>query len=130
MQSDEQEIRQLVSTWMAATREGDVDTVLSLMTDDAVFLTPGRAPMRKSDFAALSRAQVGPNAPKFDGTNEVQEIRVFGEWAYMWQRLTVVGTAPNEAPVRREGHTLTIFRKSGVRWLLSRDANMLARVDA
>ena len=41
MQSDEQEIRQLVSTWMAASKAGDVDTVLSLMADDVVFLMPG-----------------------------------------------------------------------------------------
>lgn len=30
MSGDEQSIRELVATWMAATREGDVDTVLSL----------------------------------------------------------------------------------------------------
>ena len=52
MQNDEQEIRDLVSTWMAATKAGDVDTVLSLMTDDVVFLVPGQPVMRKADFAA------------------------------------------------------------------------------
>lgn len=30
---------------MAATKVGDVDTALSLMTDDVVFLVPGRPPM-------------------------------------------------------------------------------------
>lgn len=59
MQSDEQQIRQLVSTWMAATKAGDVDKVLSLMTDDAVFLLPGDTMMRKSDFAAAARSQPG-----------------------------------------------------------------------
>jgi uncharacterized protein (TIGR02246 family) len=38
MSNDEQEIRQLIATWMAATKAGDVETVLSLMADDAVFL--------------------------------------------------------------------------------------------
>jgi len=38
MQNDEQEIRQLVSTWMAATKAGDVEKALSLMADDVVFL--------------------------------------------------------------------------------------------
>ena len=41
---DEAEIRQLVATWMAATESGDVDKVLSLMTDDVVFLVAGREP--------------------------------------------------------------------------------------
>ncbi len=46
MDRDEQEIRQLVVTWMAATKAGDIDTVLSLMAEDVVFLVPGQAPMR------------------------------------------------------------------------------------
>ena len=59
MQSDEQEIRQLVATWMAASKTGDVETVLSLMSDDVVFLQPGQLPMRKVDFAAAARSQSG-----------------------------------------------------------------------
>lgn len=35
-------IRELVATWHSATGEGDLDTVLGLMTEDAVFLVPGR----------------------------------------------------------------------------------------
>ncbi|MFL6197821.1 MAG: YybH family protein, partial [Thermoanaerobaculia bacterium] len=57
MQTDEQEIRQLVSTWMEATKAGDVDTVLSLMAEDVVFLVPGQPVMRKAGFAAAARAQ-------------------------------------------------------------------------
>lgn len=36
MKTDEQQIRDLVATWMQATQAGDVDTVLGLMTDDVV----------------------------------------------------------------------------------------------
>jgi ketosteroid isomerase-like protein len=56
MQSDEREIRQLVTTWLDATRAGDIETVLSLMAEDAVFLIPGQPVMRKADFAAAARA--------------------------------------------------------------------------
>lgn len=63
MQNDEQEIRQLVSTWMAASKAGDVEKVLSLMADDVVFLVPGQPPMRKADFAVAARAQSGQDAP-------------------------------------------------------------------
>ena len=45
MQNDEQEIRQLVATWMAATKSGDVKAVLELMSDDVVFLVAGQPPM-------------------------------------------------------------------------------------
>jgi uncharacterized protein (TIGR02246 family) len=44
MLNDEEQIRTLVQTWQTATSAGDVDTVLGLMTDDVVFLVPGRSP--------------------------------------------------------------------------------------
>jgi len=127
MQNDEQEIREVVSRWMAASKAGDVDTVLSLMADDVVFLVPGQPVMRRADFASKARAQSGRDAPQIDGSSEIQEIKVLGEWAFMWTRLTVVMTPPNGAqPVRRAGHTLTILKKQDGRWVIARDANLLA----
>lgn len=126
MRSDEDAVRELVSTWMAATKAGDAGTVLSLIADDAVFLVPGQRPMRKADFAAAAAAQAGTDAPRFDGASEIQEIRVLGDWAFMWARLTVVATPPGGAPITRAGHTLSVLRKENGRWLLARDANLLA----
>lgn len=124
---DEQEIRDLISTWMAATRAGDVETVLSLMADDVVFLVPGQAVMRKADFAAAARGLAGPDAPRFDGRSEIQEIQVVGDWAFMWTKLTVVVTPPGGGPsMTRAGHTLSVLKKKGGKWVLARDANLLA----
>src|SRR5215510_4103906 len=129
MQSDEQEIRQLVSTWMAATKAGDVETVLSLMADDVVFLVPGQPVMRKADFAVAARAQSGQEALQFDGTSEIQEIKILGDWAFMWTKLTVVVTPPGGAQsMTRAGDTLSILKKQNGKWVLARDANMLAPV--
>jgi uncharacterized protein (TIGR02246 family) len=127
--SDEEQIRQLVATWHEATRAGDVDTVLGLMTDDVVYLVPGREPMRKAEFAAALTPQPGKPLPKIDSTSEIQEIQVAGDWAFMWTRLKVTVTPPNRGePVERAGHTLTILRKFNGKWLLARDANLLAPV--
>jgi uncharacterized protein (TIGR02246 family) len=129
MQSDEDEIRQLVATWMSATKAGDIDTVLNLMADDAVFLVPGRPPMYKSDFATAAKAQSNHAAPKFEGTNDIQEIKVLGDWAFMWAKLSVIATPPDGSPpIERAGHTLTVLSKMQGRWLLARDANLLALV--
>jgi len=128
MDSDEQEIRALVRTWMEATRKGDPGTVLGLMTEDVVFLVPGRAPMHKAEFAAAARAQAGSDAPRIDGESEIQELQVLGDWAFLWSRLRVVATPPGGAPMERAGHTLTLLRKENGRWLLARDANLLAPV--
>lgn len=125
MDKDEQEIRTLVRTWLEASRQGDTDKVLGLMTDDVVFLLPGRPPMRKPEFAAAARAQAAA-APRIDGESDIQEIQVMGDWAFLWSRLRVVATPPGGAPIERAGHTLTILRKENGRWLLARDANLLA----
>jgi uncharacterized protein (TIGR02246 family) len=126
MKSDEDQIRELVATWMEATRRGDVQTILGLMTQDVVFLVPGRPPMRKSDFAVAAQAQASGSAPTFDGHSEIQEIQVCGDWAFLWSRLRVVATPPDgSAKTERSGHTLTVLRKQGPKWLLARDANLL-----
>ena len=126
---DEQQIRDLVATWMSATQAGDIDTVLSLMTDDVVFLVAGQEPFGKQKFAAAMRAPAGAALPKIDGHSDIQEIRVAGDWAFMWSRLTVEVTPPGGgAPMKRAGHTLSVLRKSGGRWQLARDANLLMPV--
>ena len=125
MDNDEQEIRRLVDTWMAATKDGDADTVLALMSDDVVFLASGQPVMRKADFAATARAQAGGEAPKFDGKSEIHEVRVLGDWAFMWTKLTVDVTPPGGTKFTREGHTLSILRKENGKWFLARDANTL-----
>ena len=127
MTEDEIAIRRLVADWVEATKRGDLDTVLALMTDDVVFLVPGKPPMiGKPAFAAASRAQAAHGTPEFEGRSEIQEISVQGDWAWMWTRLSVSITPPGRQAVARSGHTLTILRKEGGRWLLARDANLLA----
>jgi uncharacterized protein (TIGR02246 family) len=129
MQSDEEQIRALVATWMSATKAGDMAAVLDLMTDDVVFLVPGRAPMGKADFAEAAKAQSGPAAPTIDGASEIQEIQVAGNWAFLQSRLAVTVTPRDGSPPsERAGHTLTILRKEAGKWLLARDANLLAPV--
>jgi uncharacterized protein (TIGR02246 family) len=128
--SDEQQIRDLVSTWMSATKAGDIVTVLSLMTDDVVFLVTGQAPLGKEAFAAaLKPAPGGVPLPKIDGHSEIQEVKVSGDQAYLWSKLTVEVTPPNGGkPIKRAGHTLTVFRKTNGKWQLARDANLLSPV--
>jgi uncharacterized protein (TIGR02246 family) len=129
MSIDEQEIRQLVSTWMAANKVGEVDKILSLMADDVVFLQPGQPVMHKADFGAAARARSNQDAPQLDASIEIQEIQILGDWAFMWTKLTVVLTPPGGAqPLKRAGHTLTILKRQSGKWVIARDANMLVPV--
>jgi uncharacterized protein (TIGR02246 family) len=128
MTADERQLRQIVADWGAATAAGEIDRVLSLMTEDAVFLTPGNAAMTKAEFAKASKAQA-QLVTRIESRSEIKEVQVAGEWAFMWSHLSVSVTPKQGPPVERVGHTLTVFRRQGDRWLLARDANMLAPVD-
>ena len=132
MTTDEHQIRELVARWLAATGAGDIDAVLSLMTDDVVFLVAGQEPFGKQKFAEMMRPQPGASAPKIEGRSDIQEICVFGDWAHLWTRLTVEVTPPAGAgkPMKRAETTLSVLRKTNGRWQMARDANLLTTVDA
>jgi uncharacterized protein (TIGR02246 family) len=121
---DERAIRNLVATWIDASKAGDVATVLSLMTDDAIFMVPGQEPFGKDAFAAVSETMKGM---RMDGTSEVRELQVIGDWAYLRSHLEMTMTPPDGGrPTRRSGYTLTILRKEpDGNWRLARDANLL-----
>lgn len=122
---DERAIRALVETWTGASKTGDLATVLGLMTDDVVFMVPGRAPFGKSEFA---RAWHEAKPFRFGSRCEVQEIQIMGRWAYLRNRLEVAITSPDGADAaRHSGHTLAVLRKgTDGRWRLARDANLTA----
>ena len=78
MTDDERAIRQVVDTWMNATRTGDLQTVLSLMTDDVIFMVAGREPFGKKEFAAGADSL---EDTRIDGASDIVEIQVAGDWA-------------------------------------------------
>jgi uncharacterized protein (TIGR02246 family) len=127
MQLDEQAIRDLVFTWLSASKAGDNETVLSLMAEDAVFLQASEDPIRGR--AAFARKQEALAAIDIDVSSDIQEIKVFGDWAYCWNHLTVAVT-PHDGgpPVKRAGNVLSVLQKQNGRWVIVRDANMLSVV--
>jgi uncharacterized protein (TIGR02246 family) len=123
-QADEQQIRQLIATWLSASKAGDTEKVLNLMADDVVFLLPGQPPMRgKAGFAA---AQGPMDQFEVDAIGKVEEIKVLGDWAYCWTTLTVVVTPRDGGKaVKRSGNTLSLLQKQRGGWVIVRDANTL-----
>jgi uncharacterized protein (TIGR02246 family) len=125
MTNDERAIRALVDTWIAATRAGDRETVLSLMADDVIFMVPGQKPFGKQAFAAASERM---KYIRVDGRATIDELNILGDWAYLRNYIEVTITPDGGPPHRRAGYTLTILRKQNGRWLLVRDANLVMPV--
>lgn len=125
MTEDERAIREVVATWLDANKRGDTAAVLSLMTDDVVFLVPGQKPFGKAAFATASEAQ---NDMQIEGQSTIEELTVLGNWAHLRTHLSITVTVPDRDPVRRSGYTLTIMRKEADgKWRLARDANLLVK---
>lgn len=125
MSEDEKAIRALVETWFSATTAGDTETVLSLMTDDVIFMVPGQEPFGKERFAAASR---GMSGTRIDGTCDIQEVEIIGGcWAYLSSHIRISMTLPGQnAPVVGSGYALSLLRKEADgQWRLARDANLL-----
>jgi uncharacterized protein (TIGR02246 family) len=126
MDQDERQIRGLIADWLRASEAEDLETVFSLISDDAVFLTPGRPPMHKRDFIETSRKMKGKT--RLHVQSEVREVRISGDMAYSCTHLSLTVTpVEGGAPAHRSGDTLSVLRKGpDGRWLLARDANLLA----
>ncbi|GAB1594721.1 YybH family protein [Lysobacter claricitrinus] len=125
--SDETLIRALIQRWHAATAAGDVDTVLTLMTEDAEFIVPGKPPMKgRRAFETGLRSLLQTH--RITSSGDVQEVRVSGDLAFAVTRLSV-RVAPIEGDgngTSRSGYALSIFaRQPNGDWQLVRDANLL-----
>ena len=124
-QTDDQQIRALIDTWCEASAAGDLTTQLNLITPDVIFLTPGRAPMRRDEFAAQFRAAI--EVVTIECRSNIQEITVSGDLAICWNLLEVFFTPIEGGETRKHaGNVLTAFRRgSDGQWRIWRDANLL-----
>ena len=129
MDLEERGIRQVHSTWISAVNAGDLARLLTLMTDDVVFLSPGQAPFGRQDFpAGFSTAH---QQFQILCISELEEVVVVGEIAYTLCRdsLSMTPRAGGET-TELAGHRITIYGKQpDGRWLLARDAHTLSAVE-
>jgi uncharacterized protein (TIGR02246 family) len=105
---------------------GDLTALLSMISEDAVFLAAERAPLRGRAAFAQDLAAI-TDSHTIQSSAEIEEVLVSDDLACCWATLTVT-TTPLEGgvPVVRSGPVLSIFRKElDGHWVLVRDANML-----
>lgn len=124
--AEQQKVRSVIDKWLAASKAGDLETILTLMTEDAVFLTRNGV-MRREDFIASFQAMAGN--VEIDGRPDIQEITIQGDLAVCWNKLEVRIKPSGGNELTRAGDVLTVFHCSpDGQWRLWRDANLLAPV--
>lgn len=120
---DKQAIRDLVDNWLEASKRGDSTTLQTLLADDVVFITPGRAPFGKEAFQSGEDEMKDMN---MEAEIDIKEIEVAGPWAWMRSFLKVTFTPAGGSPSKMSGHILTVLQKQpDGRWVIKRDANFV-----
>lgn len=80
-------IEKLHETDMAAAKNHDIDTLITLMTDDCILLPPGQEPIRGREAIWKFMQEHLPESQKYEITEYVQdfeEVKIIGDWAYEW----------------------------------------------
>jgi uncharacterized protein (TIGR02246 family) len=127
MDKEEQAIHQLRDAWKAAVDAKDLGKILSLITDDVVFLTPGSSPIVGKQAVedlfkvAFSKYRVKQNFV-------YDEIKVLGDWAYAWghdeSALIPLAGGPT---IRTKGFGMMILRREAEGWKYARSINNMSR---
>ncbi|MBW8757634.1 MAG: SgcJ/EcaC family oxidoreductase [Burkholderiales bacterium] len=130
MHPDEQAIRDVHATWIAAVNAGDLAELQGLMTHDAVFMNPGSEAVGPDGFpAGFGRAQ---RQFQVRCVSEPREVAISGDLAYVCSRDSL-SLMPRDGgqPLALAGDRLTVYRKEpDGRWRLARDAHTLSPVIA
>ena len=122
-QKDKQAIRKTVDRWLEASKKGDTGTLLSLLADDVIFITPEREPFGKEAFASGGDEMKNM---EMEADIDIKEIEVAGDWAWMRSFLKVSFTPAGGDTTRHSGHILTILqRQPDDQWVIKRDANFV-----
>lgn len=128
--SDEQEIRDLFNNWIKSTIEGNLELARQCIADDAVFFVPGAGEMDKETFAQGAAGGSPEDSPiDFDLDSTLREIKVFGDYAYLWIESALLCSPKNGDPSSKmAGHSLSVLEKRDGRWQIIRDANTVTTV--
>lgn len=129
--ADEAAIRRILDNHLAWTRAKDWQSIRAEFTDDAVVMPNFRPAITGGEnIGAWFKENFDQEAAQqltSETTGELDEVRVFGDWAFDRGRLDVVFTAKNGKRVRYEIRILEIFRKQpDGSWKIVRAMNNLA----
>ena len=123
-QVQKEAIRQMVDEWLAASKRNDIKTLLNLLSEDVLFITPGREPFGKDEFVAGNEMMKNI---KMETAIDIKEIKVIGDWAWMRSFLRVTFSPNGQEAKKLSGHILSILQKRpDGQCVIARDANFVA----
>jgi len=111
-QSDDiKAIRQLVQDWHSDWQNSDIESILSLFTEDPVLLPQGQtAIFGKVAIRSLYQAFFAAYTVK--GECNIEEVEVSGDLGYVWVNYTLTATPRAEGvPINEDSKTVFLVRR-------------------
>jgi uncharacterized protein (TIGR02246 family) len=124
-QDDKEAIQRLTEEWSAAMRRRDAASLISMITEDAIFLPPGFPPIRGRQAVQAMYDLFFPQFSNVEQTVSVEELEVAGEWAFIWGTESLVLAPPaGGPPIEMQGKGMSILRRQqNGSWKFSRGIN-------
>ncbi len=110
---------------VAASMKDDMDTLCSLWTDDGVLLLPGASPLvgKKAICDMLQQQrESAKGAMTTDYTEEWQEVRIFGNYAWQWGEMSQTRREASGKLDTMRVNAIRILRRDADGWKVARAA--------
>ena len=109
--SDVKAIQQLTERWIAAVNAQEIEPLLSLVTDDVIFLPPSGPPIQGKEAVGDLYRSIFTQFD-FEQSASHEEIEVSGDWAFAWgSEMLTLSPRGGGQPIRMCGKGLTILRR-------------------
>jgi uncharacterized protein (TIGR02246 family) len=120
--ADTRAIQRLSADWIAAMNAKDIAKLLTMMTEDIVFLPPGLPPIRGKKAVEAMYKGFFPQFSTVEQTSVLEEVEVAGDWAFIWgTESSVLVLQAGQATIQMEGRGLSILkRQSDGTWRFAR----------
>lgn len=114
-------IREIVQAWHDGWQASDIESILSLFTDDPILLPPGQSPVFGRE-AIRSLYQTFFDAYTVKGECHVEEIEVSGDLGYVWVNYALTASPKGEGePIHDNSKSLFLVRRQKDRnWKIAR----------
>ena len=126
--ADRDALLAIAEAWVEAYTDGDIDMMMSLMHEDAMVMAENQATVHGLEAV---RAYFEPKlgAPGVSFTDQLEEIRINGNWAYVRGSflLEVAPRGEDGEPYRRKGRYFVLYEKNETgEWKMLRDIDNAA----
>jgi uncharacterized protein (TIGR02246 family) len=125
MTTDERAIRNLSRDFVAAVRAKNLEAILDMVTDDAIFLPPGTPEVRGKQAVAEMYGGFFARFAVVEQTAALEEVKVSGEWAFAWGTDEILATPASGGPaMRTRGKSMIVLQRgTDGAWRFARGIN-------